>query len=55
MMNTATATRLPLFPSIEAASQDVDSSFERFCPTAGMRAIDHMLCEDVAAPQRRAA
>ena len=46
MMNTTTATRIPLFPSIEAAWQDVDSSFDRFCLTAGIGAIEHMLCED---------
>jgi putative transposase len=46
MTNTITATRIPLFPSLEAAWQDVDSSFERFCLTAGIGAIEQMLCED---------
>ena len=46
MTNLTTATRIPLFPSIESAWQDVDSSFERFCLTAGIGAIERMLCED---------
>jgi hypothetical protein len=46
MTNLTTATRIPLFPSIESAWQDVDSSFERFCLTAGIGAIEQMLCED---------
>src|SRR6266849_2990399 len=46
MTNTTTATRIPRFPSIGEAWQDVDSSFERFCLTAGIGAIEHMLCED---------
>ena len=33
-------------PSLEAAWQDVDSSFERFCLTAGIGAMEQMLCED---------
>jgi putative transposase len=33
-------------PSLETAWQDVDSSFERFCLTAGIDAIEQMLCED---------
>ena len=36
MANTTTATCLPLFPSLEMAWRDVDSSFERFCLTAGI-------------------
>jgi hypothetical protein len=28
------------------AWQDVDSSFERFCLTAGIGAMEQMLCED---------
>ena len=47
MTNTTTATHLSLFPSLETAWQDVDRSFERFCLTAGIGAIEHMLCEDV--------
>ena len=46
MTNTTTATRLPLFPSLETAWQDVDRSFERFCLTAGIGAIEQMLGED---------
>jgi transposase-like protein len=33
-------------PSLEAAWQDVDSSFERFCLTAGIQAMEQVLCED---------
>ena len=46
MANTTTATCLPLFPSLEMAWRDVDSSFERFCLTAGIGAIEQMLRED---------
>jgi putative transposase len=46
MTNVTTATRIPLFPSLELAWQDVDSSFERFCLTAGIGAIEQMLCGD---------
>jgi hypothetical protein len=34
-----------VFPRIEAAWQDVDRSFERFCLTAEIGAIEDMLCE----------
>jgi hypothetical protein len=37
---------LALVPSLETAWQDVDSSFERFCLTAGIGAIEQMLCDD---------
>ena len=37
---------LPLVPSLEMAWRDVDSSFERFCLTAGIGAIEQMLSED---------
>jgi hypothetical protein len=44
-------------PSLETAWQDVDRSFERFCLTAGIGAIEQMLCEDAqqlaGAPHRR--
>jgi putative transposase len=46
MTNTTTATRLSLFPSLETAWHDVDSSFERICLTAGIGAIEQMLGED---------
>ena len=35
-----------LFPSLEMAWRDVDSSFERFCLTAGIGAVEQMLRED---------
>src|SRR6266540_445326 len=50
---------LALVPSLETAWQDVDSSFERFCLTAGIGAIEQMLCEDAqqlaGAPHNRGA
>jgi putative transposase len=46
MTNSTTATRIPLFPSLEAAWQDVDSSFDRFCLVAGIGAMEQVLCED---------
>ena len=46
MTNTTTATCLPPLPSLEMAWRDVDSSFERFCLTAGIGAIEQMLRED---------
>jgi len=48
MTHTTTATHLPLFPSLETAWQDVDRSFENFCLTAGIGAIEQMLSEDAA-------
>jgi putative transposase len=46
MTNTTTATCLSPLPSLEMAWRDVDSSFERFCLTAGIGAIEQMLRED---------
>jgi putative transposase len=46
MTKITTATRIPPSPSLEAAWQDVDSSFERFCLTAGIGAIEQMMFED---------
>ena len=46
MTKTTTPSSLALVPSLETAWQDVDSSFERFCLTAGIGAIEQMLCED---------
>lgn len=46
MTNTTTTDSLRLLPSLETAWQDVDRSFERFCLTAGIGAIEHMLRED---------
>src|SRR5665648_481583 len=37
---------MKLVPSLEAAWRDVDLSFERFCLTAGIGAIEQMLCGD---------
>src|ERR671910_765978 len=46
MTTITTPSSLALVPSLEMAWQDVDSSFERFCLTAGIGAIEHMLWED---------
>ena len=46
MTNPTTTSPMILVPSLEAAWQDVDRSFERFCLTAGIGAIEQMLCED---------
>ena len=46
MANTTTSICLPPLPSLEMAWRDVDSSFERFCLTAGIGAIEQMLRED---------
>ncbi len=54
MTNPNTTSPMTLVPSLEAAWRDVDSSFERFCLTAGIGAIEQMLCEDaqrVAGPR----
>src|SRR6059058_5919899 len=50
MTNPTTTTPMTLVPSLEAAWRDVDSSFERFCLTAGIGAIEQMLCEDAQQP-----
>jgi transposase-like protein len=41
-----TPSSLTLVPSLETAWQDVNRSFERFCLTAGIGAIEQMLRED---------
>src|SRR5665811_1846339 len=46
MTNPTTISPMTLVPSLEAAWRDVDLSFERFCLTAGIGAIEQMLCED---------
>ena len=46
MTNTTTTSSLALVPSLRIAWQDVESSFERFCLTAGIGAIEKLLCED---------
>jgi hypothetical protein len=40
-----TPSSLALVPSLETAWLDVDSSFERLCLTAGIEAIEQMLCD----------
>ena len=59
MTNTTTTSRFPLVPSLETAWQDVDGSFERFCLTAGIGAIEQTLCADAqqlaGAPHSRGA
>ena len=46
MTNPTMTSPMTLVPSLEAAWRDVGSSFERFCLTAGIGAIEQMLCED---------
>jgi hypothetical protein len=46
MTSTTMTPSFALVPSLATAWQDVDSSFERFCLTAGIEAIEQMLCED---------
>ena len=46
MTTVTTPSSLALVPSLETAWQDVDSSFERFCLTAGIKAIEQRLCDD---------
>src|ERR1700751_2815292 len=46
MTTISMPSSLALVPSLEMAWRDVDSSFERFCLTAGIGAIEQMLCED---------
>ena len=46
MTNPTTTSAMTLVPSLEAAWRDVDSSFERFCLTAGIGALEQMLGED---------
>ena len=46
MTSTTTTSPFALVPSLETAWQDVDSSSERFCLTAGIGALEQMLCED---------
>src|SRR4029078_7396274 len=59
MTTVTTPSPLALVPSLEVAWQDVDASFERFCLTAGIGAIEQMLREDAqqltGAPHRRGA
>jgi putative transposase len=53
MTNTTPATCLPPLPNLEMAWRDVDSSFERFCLTAGIGAIEQILREDAQQPPAR--
>ena len=46
MTNLTTTSAMTLVPSLEAAWRDMDSSFERFCLTAGIEALEQMLGED---------
>ena len=46
MTNLTTTSPTALIPGLEAAWQDVDSSFERFCLTAGIEAMEQMLRGD---------
>jgi putative transposase len=46
MTNLTTTSPIALVRSLKGAWQDVDSSFERFCLTAGIEAMEQMLCDD---------
>lgn len=46
MMNSTTTSAMTSVPSLETAWRDVDISFERFCLTAGIAALEQMLSED---------
>jgi putative transposase len=46
MTSTTTTPSFALVPSLERAWQDVDRSFDRFCLTAGIGAIEQMLGDD---------
>lgn len=46
MRNITTLSAMTPMPGLEAAWQDVNGSFERFCLTAGIDAMERMLCED---------
>jgi len=46
MMNATTIPSISASPNLERAWEDVHSSFERFCLTAGVFALEEMLRED---------
>jgi len=46
MTDLTTTSPIALMPGLESAWQDVDSSFERFCLTAGIEAMEQMLRGD---------
>ena len=46
MTNIITPSSIAPMPSLEAAWQDVDSSFDRFCLVAGIGAMEQVLRED---------
>jgi putative transposase len=46
MMHATTVSTIPPAPSLETVWEDVHSSFERFCLTAGIGALEQMLRED---------
>src|SRR5450830_1322179 len=46
MTNITTPSTIALMPGFEAAWQDVDSSFDRFCLVAGIGAMEQVLRED---------
>ena len=45
MTNATTILSIPPAPSLETAWQDVQISFERFCLSAGIGALEQMLRE----------
>ena len=51
MKNITTPSLIALRPELEAAWQDVDISFDRFCLVAGIGAMEQVLREDAQRPQ----
>jgi len=47
MTKPITTSAMTMVPSLDAAWRDMESSFERFCLTAGIEALEQMLGEDV--------
>ena len=54
MTNITTPSSIALMPGLEAAWQDVDISFDRFCLVAGMGAMEQVLREDAQRLPERA-
>jgi hypothetical protein len=55
MTNTTAPSSIALMPDLEAAWQDVDISFDRFCLVAGIGATKQVMREDAPHPPQRKA
>ena len=51
MTTGTTASSSALVPSLETAWRDVDSSFERFCLTAGIATLSEIVVAGVILPR----